>query len=235
MNLLLRLHALADRIQPQRGRHLHQLREDDLCFLTLVELAQEAHVEFQQIEFYALKNVQGRVAAPEVIHPNRKTQRLKTLHLLLHEFEVAADDALRDLDRNLVSADPRRVYPPADLLHDVARVKIRPGKVHRVRNDIQAAGALLLHLFQHSLQHIEIQPVDDPRVLQDRDKFRRRHKALHRIDPAGQSLLVANSSRDGPDDRLVVNLDPALAERLVKMRKNILPLFYEFPHGSAVI
>ena len=38
-DLAFRLHALADRVHAQGGRHLHHLREDDLAVVALVELA----------------------------------------------------------------------------------------------------------------------------------------------------------------------------------------------------
>ena len=56
-HLLLGLHAFADRVQPQRRRHSHQLGQDDLPLVPLVQLPHEAHVEFQQVKADALQDI----------------------------------------------------------------------------------------------------------------------------------------------------------------------------------
>ena len=58
MRLLLRLHAFAHRIHAERGRHNHELRQDDFPAFVFIQLPQKAHVELQQIELDALKHIQ---------------------------------------------------------------------------------------------------------------------------------------------------------------------------------
>ena len=58
-DLLLCLHALADRVHAQSLGHFHQLGEDDFAALTRVQLPHKAHVEFDQVEADTLQYVQG--------------------------------------------------------------------------------------------------------------------------------------------------------------------------------
>ena len=170
--LLNRLHAFAHRIEPQRCRHLHQFGQNDLRILAFIQPPDESHVELDQIELDALEDVKGGIAASKIIHPYRKSQILETSHLLLHEIKVPSDHALRDLDGDLVPANPRFVHSPADFFHNVTRVKISPGQIDGLRNDVKAEFTLSPDLLQNLIQNVQIQLVDQPGVLQHRNKIR---------------------------------------------------------------
>ena len=118
------LHALAERVHAQRRGHLHELREDDLPVVALVELTHEAHIELEQVKADALQHVQRGIAAAEVVHPHGEAELLEARDLLLDEIKVAADDALRDLDGDHTAADAGGVDALADLLHHVAGVEV---------------------------------------------------------------------------------------------------------------
>ncbi len=223
VHLILRLHALADRVHAQRRGHLHQLGQYDPA-VGLVQPAHEAHVEFQQVELDALQYVQRRIPAAEVVHPHREAQRLEALDLRLHELKVAADDALRDLDADPVPGNARRVHAPPDLLHHVAGVEVGAGQVDGVRHDVKALGLLDVDVLQHPLQHIQVQLVDQAGVLEIVYEVGRGQEALDRVDPSRQGLLVADLAVDGPHDGLVVDLYPVLGKRAVKVLKHVLML-----------
>ena len=222
-DLFLRLHALADRLQAQRRGHLHQLGQNDLPAISLVQLLHEAHVEFDQVKANALQNVQGRVAAAEIVHPHREAEILKTRDLFLDKGKVAADDALGDLDGDPVAADARLIHAPADLLNHITGVEIRPGQVDGVRDNEEPLLFQRMDVLQHPLQHVKIHLVNESRVLQRGDKAPRREKALYRVNPARQRLLITDLLVDGPDDRLVKDLNPSLLDSSVDILDDVLP------------
>ena len=217
-----RLDPFADRFQPQRGGHAHQLRQDDLTGPAFIELFHKAHIEFQKIEAYALKYVKRGIAAAEVVHPHGKAKPLKLCDLFLDKVKIAADDALRDFYCDFVPADARFVHAPADLLHDIAGVKIRTGQVDGMRDDIKPLRFQRFDIVQNLFQHIQIQLVNEARFLQRGNKACRRQEAAGRIDPARERLLVANLSVYRADDRLVVNLNPFPGDRPVDVLDNVL-------------
>ena len=125
----------------------------------------ETHIKFDQIKLDALEHVQGRIPAAEVIHPHGKAELLKAFHLGLHEIEIAADHAFSDLDGDFIMADSRGVHALLDFLHNIAGVKIGTGKVNGVRNDEQTVGGHAVDFEQHLFKDIQIQLIDQPRIL----------------------------------------------------------------------
>ena len=231
VGLFLFFHALADGLHAETDRHLHQLRQDDLALVPLVETLHETHVELDEVKVDLLQHVEGGVAAAEVIHPHREAELPEAVHLRLHELEVTADDALRDLNGDHGAIDAGVVHPLSDLLHDVAGVKVGAGEVDGLGHHVEACLRLLLHLFQHLLEHVEIQLIDQPGLFERGYKLGGGKKTEGRIDPAGQRLFVADLAVGGPDDRLVVHLDPALGKRAVQVVVDIAVAVSRFQHA----
>ena len=102
-------------------------------------------------------------------------------------------------------------------------------------NDVQALVPLFPDHLQNPVDHIEIELINQPRVLQRRDKVGRRQKALLRIDPSGQGLHVADLLIDRPDDRLEIDLDPLLPEGRIQVFEDVLPEQRILPQLAAVI
>ena len=221
-NLFFRLHAFAYGIHAQGRGHLHQLGQYDLAAVTLLQLPHEAHIKLDKVKLYALQNIQRGIAAAKIIHPDGKSQAPEPLDLRPDELKVAADDALRDLDRDHVPADTGIVHPPANLFHHVAGVEIGPGKVDGLGDNVQSRRFHVLDFFQHLIQHAEIQLVDHTRAFQRRYKVGGRQESLDGIDPPGQRLFVTNPTAHGPDNRLKINLYPSFRNRPVKVRQDIL-------------
>ena len=86
----------------------------------------------------ALQHIQGRIAAAEIIHPDREAKRFKAVDLHFYEFKITADHTFRDLDNNFIPRNSGDIHPSADLFHKVAYIKIRTGEVDGNRHHIQA-------------------------------------------------------------------------------------------------
>ena len=88
---------------------------------------------------------------------------------------------------------------------------------------IKTSGFFFLHGIQNLLYHIQIQLVDQPRVLQRRNKVGWGQKAFFRIDPSCQHFHIANPFIDGADDRLHIHLNPFFLDRPVNILDDVLP------------
>ena len=82
---------------------------------------------------------------------------------------------------------------------------------------------------------MQIQLVDQPRVLQYGYEFGGREEAPLGIDPAGQGLLVADPAVGRPDDGLVVDLYPSLGDGLVQVGGDVLLPLGPLVHGAVVM
>ena len=159
-----------------------------------------------------MQRVQGGVAAPEIIHPYREAESPETVDLLQHELKIEAEGALRDLHGYHVPAKPRSVHALPDLLDNIAGIEVGAGEIDGMGDNGKPHFLLVLHLFQHLLQHAEVELIDESHVLQVRDKLRRREKAPLGVNPPGKRLLVAHMPAHRPDNRLVIHGDPALPD-----------------------
>ena len=72
-----------------------------------------------------LQHIQRGIPAAKVVHPHLEAQLLEAFDLALHEIEIAADDALRDLNGQHTPVDLRLIDTLADFLHDIAGLKVR--------------------------------------------------------------------------------------------------------------
>ena len=88
---------------------------------------------------------------------------------------------------------------------------------------------------QNPVKHIQIQPADQTRFFQYRDKDRGRQNALFRIIPSCQCLNIAHPLIDSADDRLEINLYPLLADGSIKIFDDVLLQISFFPESRIVI
>ena len=131
--------------------------------------------------------------------------------------------------------DPGSIDAPADFLHDVAGVEIGARKVDGLWNDGIPGTLHEPHFFQNLLDNAQIELVDEPCILEGRDKVGRGHKSPYRVDPAGKRLLIADPAADGTDDGLVVHRDPFFLDRLVEIGDDILLLVLQIAHTDVVV
>ena len=78
--------------------------------------------------------------------------------------------------------------------------------------------------------HMAVKPVDKLFALQHRDKLHRLDHTVLGIDPARQRLKAAQLPGDRTDHRLIIDLNKAFGESLIKAFKNIgiQALFHRF-------
>ena len=231
-DVLLRLHALHHCVYPQLQGHFHQLGQDDPALGAGVELAQEGHVKLNQVEVKGLQQVQGGIAAAEVVHPHLVAHGAQSVDLGAHILGILRHGALGDLHVQQVTAHAGGRHPPLDLLHHVAGGEVGPGDVHRHRHDVYAARRLLLHGGQRLVHHVQIQFVDEARLLQRGDELRRGQQPLVRVNPPCQRLLVADAAVGRADNGLEIGLNPALAEGLVQMLQDVIAVVRRLQKGG---
>ena len=118
--------SFADGIYAEGIGHPHEFRQEDPVVFAFIEPFHKTHVKLEEIEPDRLEHVKGRIAAPEIIHPDRKAEVAETVDLLPHKLKITADRALRDFYRDHVAAELRCVHAAPDLFHHITAVKIRP-------------------------------------------------------------------------------------------------------------
>ena len=161
---------------------------------------------------------------------------MEAVHDGVHQTLLLGHHALGDLNvekivRNLIGADV-----PVHHGEDVAQQKVQTREVDGHGDGGLAALDRDSYAAADLSDHIAVQLMDAPGLLQHGDKGVRGQEAAFGIDPARQGLKAAKLPGDGADDGLVVNLYPAVFEGAVKVVKYILPqsLFHggSFPNKS---
>ena len=102
-------------------------------------------------------------------------------------------------------------------------------------NDIKAGGFFFFHGIQNLIDHVQIQLVDQSRVLQGRDEVGRGQNPFFRIDPSRQRFHIANPFSDSADDRLEIHLNPFFFDRPVNIFNDIPLMFFLFPQFLPVV
>ena len=164
--LLLRLHALRERMEAELLRHIDDCRENHARLRLRLEIAQERHIDLQHIELEILQIVERGIAAAEIIHPELEPLPAQAADLRLEERIALVERALRDLD---VQELARHAIGPADGLHllqHIVELEIDAREIHRDIRDIQPLPADALQILADALQHIEIEPVNEMRILE---------------------------------------------------------------------
>ena len=109
-------------------------------------------------------------------------------------------------------------------------LQIHSGKVH---TDIYIPLAIPLAFFQESINalvNIRIQLGNITALFQDRNKFRRGNIAELTAEPSGQRLCQNHVSCPGIINRLIKDLDLAILDGTVQMKKSNTPLLVILPH-----
>ncbi len=219
LKLLFGLHTLCQRGDVQLLRHPHD-GDEDLPGL-LIKVLEKRHVELQLVKGILFQNAEGRIPRPEVIHPDLIAHLVEPADEGVHLVHVFDKGALRDFQ---VGELPRHAVlsgDPLDGIREVVMQKVLAGEVHRDRDQV-AAPLLSLHIVAaYLLEHVEVQLVDLAGLLQDGDEPSRGDHAVHRIDPPHQRLTVADGCGHRPDHGLIIDLNPAVLQRLVKVPQDV--------------
>ena len=136
--------------------------------------------------------------------------------------------------------DVRRVQAEVvDHLEPLARLRIyglelQGGAVDR-HLQIREAGLLQPRQIPARLpQHQRPQPLDEPRLLRQRDEIRRRHLTPVRVIPAHQRLQLGDPAAAVVPDRLVGHGQLLELDRLRQILLHLVTLAHLFAHGGAV-
>lgn len=84
-------------------------------------------------------------------------------------------------------------------------------------HDVKICLSLRFHFRKHQIGDVQIELVDKICFLEDGNELRRRYHTLYGVYPADKSLLVADVAVCRANDRLIVDLYPALFDSLVKI------------------
>ena len=226
--LLRRLHTLRDGMNAQRLGHVRDAGQNFAALL--VEIPEEIHVELDLIKFKIMQGVERRILTAEIIQPDLVSGALKPLHTFPDSAAVARQRRLRDLEPQ---AFPRQVIRRRLLLGQAADVclhKIIEGQIDGNRNRLLSLLHPQVHHPADLMQHIGVQPADKSRSLQNRDEDTRHNHSLLRILPAGKCLQAAESSGQGAHNRLKIDLDILLFQRLLIVLQDIGIPFDHLPH-----
>ena len=75
----------------------------------------------------------------------------------------------------------------------------------------------LLHLAENLFGDKKIQLIDQTGIFQNGNELPRGQEPFFGIDPARQGLVITNPAVGCPYDRLIIDLDPVLSDRTVKI------------------
>ena len=219
IHLLLRLDTLCQRFQAKTLRHAHHRTDNDAG--NFVQVREERHVNLELVELVVLEGIQRRISAPEIVHPDLETRQAEALDFALH-VRVRRHDALGDFDTDEFVANPEPPERPFDHLEDVAAGKIQARKVERHGDHRAAVFQFVAQFPADKLYDVAVELVDLAGILERADEHSRIQESVQRVYPAGKRLHAAERFRNRADDRLVVNLDIAVRDRLVDMAHHVV-------------
>ena len=185
-----------------------------------MEGAQKAHIDLELVKGVVLQEVQRGVPAAEIVHPYLIARGVEALDGPVHHQLVLGEDALGDLDAQVVVGDAELLCHFVHHGVHVEKLEIPPGEVH---GNGQRGSALVDGLPQLGADITDdegVQTVDEVVALQHMDELVRHDHPELRVDPPRQGLKAADLPGDGADDGLVVDPDMGIAERGVKGVQN---------------
>ena len=104
-----------------------------------------------------------------------------------------------------------------------------------MRDVEEAFFRIQLDSLKYSVEHIQIQLIDQTRFLQHGDKDRGREQTLLGVVPSCQRFNIANPLVDGADYRLEIDIYPPLTESGIKVLDNVLLEEGFFPKLGIII
>ena len=122
--LLFGFDAFAERVDAEFFRHVDDGFEDDAGLRLRVEVAQESHVNLEEVELEVLEVVQRGVATAEVVHPELEPGIVEALDFVAQEFVVVIEGALGDLDVEVAFRDIVGAADGLDFFEHVAELEI---------------------------------------------------------------------------------------------------------------
>ena len=190
-----------------------------------IQIPDQRHVELDQVDLEAAKDIQRGIAAAEIVQPELVSLLPQVTQLRLEPVGGGGDIPFGDLHDEAVPGDEFLhvilLIQVLDLLGDVPVIKILGSEVDRDRKQRKVGFRADRDLFHHLLDHIQVQFVQEVIFLQDGDEFARGDISAVRVDPAGQSLKTGGPVGLHPADSLVEDFDPTFLQGPVQVLNDI--------------
>ena len=164
------LHALDEGVDAELLGHLDDLGDDDVVLAAGAEIAHELHVQLDEVEIHFLQKIERGILAAEIVQPDLKALLMEALHLAADHLLVRDEGGFRDLDLQKAVGKLRRVQARADLLHHITALEVPAGEVYRHRHHRHAQLHPLPAVAQDLVDHVQIQFIHQPALLQHGDE-----------------------------------------------------------------
>ena len=181
----------------------------------MLRLAQELHVDLQDVRLDVLEKAQARVAAAEIIDGDREAVLLEPLDESDGLLRLVHEDRLRDLELEMPRVDLVLLDEMREDLVEVEVVDVLDRDVDR--DPVAAEDRVILPRLQQAAGHLPDVVVELPDLavlLEDRDEYRGRDHAAVLADPARERLRPDHVPVPRPHLRLQVELYLPAAQRI---------------------
>lgn len=218
--MFLRLYAFGQALAADFLDHVDGIADDGTGLVR--RRREEMRIQLDDIEVIILEDVERRIAAAKIVHENLVASLEEASQGLFDDFFIVDQHGLRDFQMDEVPRQaicPDRIF---DDLEDVAEEKVQTRQIEGYRDDgkllIQAAAQGLAGL----AQDVAVEFIDVVVLFQDGNEAGRRQEADDGVIPAGQGFHAADGTGQGADDRLIIDLDPAVLNSVITVSGNVV-------------
>ena len=206
---------------------------DDLAAV-LVEVAQESLVDLELVELVILQDVERGVGTAEVVEPDLIARLVELVQLLDEQVTVLDERRLCDFDAQVIARDVVLFDDALDEGERVHQQEVVAREVHRDRDHREVVVHLVAQELCDLLDDVAVEARDQARLFEHRDEAVRRQEAFRGVNPACQGLAAAEFTCHRAHDRLVVDLDMALADGPVEVVEDEDAVGDALAHGLVV-
>ena len=188
LDLLLRFHAFRDDAHAEPLCHGDDGIQYDGTTLWITRLAQEPHIDFQNVRLDVLEHGKRGVAAAEVIDLDLEARLLQAADELSVLFDVTHQGRLRDLQLQLLCVNAVALH---DVRHRLENVEMKHVVHGNVDGDRQPFLFRSLPTFQNRRRlfpDVLVKTMDQSRILQNADELSGREEAFLGMIPAHERL-----------------------------------------------
>ena len=222
LQLLGRLHTLNERLEVELLGKVDDIGQKHARVVARLKAAQEAHVNLDEVKRVLLQKVERGVPAAEVVHPHLKAVRAEAVDLVLEELLVAGEGALGNLHGHVLARNTILVEDRLNLAHHVAQLEVEARQVDGDRGKLPMRVHPATHIAACTANNLQVKLMDEARLFKHRNELVGVDGATLWVFPAREGLLVTDLARRHVHDGLVVHLDVALLNGLVKVVEHVL-------------
>ena len=236
MHLALCFHPLGNDGQIEPVSHFHH-RFHDLLSLALVGAVHinELQVHLDAVHTGVLEHVQGGIPAAEIVHHHREALAVQAIDGVFHQTHILGHHALGDLHQQQPGLQLIALHQAAKDLCRIQTGDVGNGHIHRDGHEVPL---FLLPAAEHladALPHIEVQPGDQARFLQQGDKFPRGHDAPGGVVPAHEGFHAHDGLRHAVALGLQIEAELFVLQRPLQLAQLLLVLFELVQHGGQLL